>query len=85
MASLLIDGISELVTNDPTVGDETPLGLVQEAALVVVDDRVAWAGTSARAPDADERLDLGGRSRRSPLGAGKQQCAGGCNGGRSEE
>ena len=27
MASLLIDGISELVSNDPTAGGETPLGL----------------------------------------------------------
>src|SRR5215472_2170084 len=62
MASLLVDGISELVTNDPTTGDETPLGLLPDAAIVVVDDRVAWAGTSARAPDADERLDLGGRA-----------------------
>jgi imidazolonepropionase len=62
MGSLLVDGISELVTNDPTAGDETPLGLLQEAAIVVVDDRVAWVGTSAHAPNADERLDLGGRA-----------------------
>jgi imidazolonepropionase len=62
MASLLVDGIGELVTNDPAAGDETPLGLLREAAIVVVDDRVAWVGAAARAPDADERLDLGGRA-----------------------
>jgi imidazolonepropionase len=62
MASLLVDGISELVTNDPTAGDETPLGLLREAAIVIVDDRIAWAGASAHAPDADERLDVGGRT-----------------------
>lgn len=62
MASLLVDGIGELVTNDPTAGDGTPLGLLQKAAVVVVDDRVAWVGASAHAPDADERLDLGGRA-----------------------
>lgn len=62
MASLLVDGISELVTNDPTAGDETPLGLLPEAAIVVVGDRIAWVGASAHAPDADERLDLGGRA-----------------------
>jgi imidazolonepropionase len=62
MASLLVDGIGELVTNDPAAGDETPLGLLREAAIVVVDDRVAWVGPASRAPDADERLDLGGRA-----------------------
>jgi imidazolonepropionase len=62
MASLLVDGISELVTNDSAVGDGTPLGLLREAAIVVVDDRIAWVGTSDRAPDADERLDVGGRA-----------------------
>lgn len=62
MASLLVDGISELVTNDPTAGDETPLGLLREAAIVVVDDRIAWTGAAAHAPDADERLDVGGRT-----------------------
>jgi imidazolonepropionase len=62
MASLLVDGIGELVTNDPAAGDETPLGLLREAAIVVVDDRVAWVGPASRAPDVDERLDLGGRA-----------------------
>jgi hypothetical protein len=52
MASLLVDGIGELVTNDPAAGDETPLGLLREAAIVVVDDRVAWVGPASRAPDA---------------------------------
>jgi imidazolonepropionase len=62
MASLLVDGIGELVTNDPAAGDGTALGLLRDAAIVVVDDRVAWVGASGRAPDADERLDVGGRA-----------------------
>jgi imidazolonepropionase len=70
MASLLLDGIGELVTNDPAAGDpatgdegdETALGLLREAAVIVVDDRIAWVGASAHAPDADERLDLDGRA-----------------------
>jgi imidazolonepropionase len=62
MASLLIDGIGELVTCDPAVGDETPLGLLPDAAVVVVDDRIAWVGAADHAPDADERLDAGGRA-----------------------
>jgi imidazolonepropionase len=62
MASLLVDGISELVTNDPAAGDGTPLGVLRDAAIVVDGDRIAWAGAAAQASDADERLDVGGRA-----------------------
>jgi imidazolonepropionase len=57
--TLLIDGIGELVTNDPALGDG-PLGLLRDAAVVVQGDRIAWVGPSARAPGADERIDAGG-------------------------
>lgn len=60
MNSLLIDRIGELVTNDPTVGDGSPLGVLTDAAVVVQDGRVAWVGPAAEAPAADERLDAGG-------------------------
>ncbi|MEJ2868723.1 imidazolonepropionase [Actinomycetospora sp. OC33-EN08] len=53
-------GIGELVTNDPAVGDGSPLGLLHDAALVVDGDRVAWVGPVARAPAADHRVDHGG-------------------------
>jgi imidazolonepropionase len=61
MESLFIDNIGSLVTNDPTLG-KGALGLVQDAALVVVDGQVAWAGPRSRAPDgaAGERFDAGG-------------------------
>ena len=59
--SLLIDRIGELVTNDPTRGDGSPLGLIRDAALVIEDGHVSWVGASATAPAADERLDAGGR------------------------
>ena len=62
MSSTLVTGIGELVTNDPTVGDGSPLGLLTDAALVVADGEVAWIGAAADAPDADRRQDLGGRS-----------------------
>jgi imidazolonepropionase len=62
MSSTLITGIAELVTNDPTAGDGSPLGLITEAAVVVADGRIAWVGPAAAAPDADRRTDLGGRS-----------------------
>jgi imidazolonepropionase len=59
--STLVTGIGELVTNDPALGDG-PLGLVTRAALVVEEAVVAWVGPAAAAPDADARIDVGGRA-----------------------
>jgi len=60
---VLIDGIGSLVTNDPALGDG-PLGLVRNAALVLDDGAVAWAGPRSRIPEgaATERVDAGGRA-----------------------
>ena len=52
--STLITGISELWT-----GQGSPM---HDAALVVDGDAVAWTGPAAAAPDADERVDVGGRA-----------------------
>jgi imidazolonepropionase len=60
--SVLVTGIGELVTNDPTAGDGSPLGVLRDAALVIADGRIAWVGAAAAAPAADERRDLGGRA-----------------------
>jgi imidazolonepropionase len=62
MTSLLLRQIGELVTNDPALGDGSPLGLLTDAALVVEGGRVAWVGESADAPAADSVLDIGGRA-----------------------
>jgi imidazolonepropionase len=59
--STLITGIAELVTNDPAVG-RGPLGIVAEAAVVVADGVVVWVGPAGGAPDADTRIDVGGRA-----------------------
>ena len=61
MTSLLLTGIAELVTNDPT-HDGTPLGLVDDAAVVLEGRRIAWVGRRLDAPDADAARDLGGRA-----------------------
>lgn len=61
MATTVITNISSLVTNDPSLG-EGPLGLIQDAAVVVDGDRVAWVGTSSKAPATDNRVDAGGRA-----------------------
>ncbi|MFL6156008.1 MAG: imidazolonepropionase [Marmoricola sp.] len=62
MTSVLLRGIAELVTNDPGLGDGSPLGLVHDAALVVENGRVAWVGRVQDAPTADLVEDLGGRA-----------------------
>jgi imidazolonepropionase len=59
--TILVTGIGELVTNDPTVADG-PLGVIPDAALVVDDGIVVWVGPATGAPDADDRVDVGGRA-----------------------
>jgi imidazolonepropionase len=64
--STLITNIGELVTNDPGQGgpDAGPgaFAAQPDAALVIADGRVAWAGPAARVPAADEMVDCGGRA-----------------------
>lgn len=62
MSAVLITGIGELVTNDPTRGDGSPLGLMTDAALVAHGGRISWIGQRSAAPSCDERRDLGGRA-----------------------
>jgi len=61
MTSLLLTGIAELVTNDPT-HDGTPLGVLDDAAVVLEGRRIVWVGRRLDAPDADAVRDLGGRA-----------------------
>ena len=60
MLSTLFTNIGELVTNDPSRAGL--LGAIADGALVVEGTHVAWVGAAADAPDADERIDLGGRA-----------------------
>ena len=60
MTSTVLTNIGELVTNDPEAADL--LGIVEQAALVIDGGAVAWVGPAARAPAADELVDLGGRA-----------------------
>ena len=52
----LVTGIGELTTND----DE--LGRMRDAALVLDGELVAWVGSAAEAPAADDAVDVGGRA-----------------------
>lgn len=69
--SILVTGIAELITNDPTLdGAEhgEGLGLLRDAALVVGAEyedsasTVQWVGPAAAAPTADWAIDVGGKA-----------------------
>jgi imidazolonepropionase len=62
MPSVLLTAIGELVTNDPSTGDGSRLGLLRDAAVVVEGSRVAWVGPAREAPPADASYDVGGRA-----------------------
>lgn len=62
MTSTLLTGIGQLVTNDPSLGDGSPLGVIEAAALVVEDGVVVWVGHASDAPGADEAVDAAGRA-----------------------
>jgi imidazolonepropionase len=52
----LVTGIGLLATQDPELGEIT------DAALVCDGELLAWAGSARDAPEADHRVDLGGRA-----------------------
>lgn len=58
----VITDIASLVTNDPSLGDSSPLGLIQDAAVVIEGDRIAWIGETSKAPPTDNRVDAAGRA-----------------------
>ncbi|MEU6993313.1 imidazolonepropionase [Streptomyces sp. NPDC046465] len=62
MPTTLITNIASLVTNDPSQGDGTPLGLLANAAVVLDGDTIAWVGPAAKAPAADETYDAKNRA-----------------------
>ncbi|MCG3039238.1 imidazolonepropionase [Streptomyces fenghuangensis] len=64
-AGTLVTNIATLVTNDPRSSEaaqDTPLGLIRDAAVVIEGDRIAWVGTESEAPATDSRVDAGGRA-----------------------
>jgi imidazolonepropionase len=60
MSTTLITNIGELTTNVASPGD--PCGTLQDAAVLIQDDRVTWVGPAALGPTADRTVDAGGRA-----------------------
>jgi imidazolonepropionase len=65
--SKLITNIAELVTNAPEhaargAAAAAGFGALTGAALVIEGAHVAWCGSAAKAPPADEVIDAGGRA-----------------------
>ncbi|WP_405687308.1 imidazolonepropionase [Streptomyces sp. NBC_00057] len=62
MTTTAITNIASLVTNDPSLRVDSPLGLIRDAAVVIEGDRVVWTGESSKAPATDNAVDAGGRA-----------------------
>jgi imidazolonepropionase len=66
VSSTAFGNIGSLVTNDESLGD----GKIGElggtgasaAGMIVEHGRLVWVGSTANLPDADSRVDLGGRA-----------------------
>jgi imidazolonepropionase len=63
VSSTVIDRIGTLVTNDPSLG-RGPLGVLEDAALVLQDGAVTWAGPRTALPEGagDVRVDAEDRA-----------------------
>jgi imidazolonepropionase len=59
--SIAITNIGSLVTNDQSLGSGL-LGEIENAALVIENDKVVWVGNSAQVPDSDQRIDAEGKA-----------------------
>jgi len=59
--SLLVQGISELATNDPAAGPGL-LGIIPKGAIIIQDGHLAWVGPASSAPAADSSIDVQGRA-----------------------
>ncbi len=60
MSQTLIKNIGLLVTNNSEI-DSTPLGLIENGALLIEHGKVKWVGASESAPSAEKIVDASGK------------------------
>jgi imidazolonepropionase len=60
MSQTLIKNIGLLVTNNSEI-NETPLGLIENAALLIEHGKIKWVGASESAPSAGKSIDASGK------------------------
>ena len=56
-AQVTVHNISSLYTMNASLGDKSPLGLINNAAVSFADGRVVYAGPTDGAPEADTKID----------------------------
>jgi imidazolonepropionase len=56
-----ITNIGSLITNDPSLS-QGPLGIIENAAVVIDGDRIVWVGSTSKAPPTDNQTDAEGRT-----------------------
>ena len=59
--SIAITNIGSLVTNDQSLGSGI-LGEIENAALVIENDQIAWVGVTSEVPDSDQKIDIAGKA-----------------------
>lgn len=58
---IAITNIGSLVTNDQSLGIGI-LGEIENAALVIENNTIAWVGNSSQTPHADQQIDVAGKA-----------------------
>jgi imidazolonepropionase len=59
--SIAITNIASLVTNDPSLGSGL-LGEIENAAVVIENNTIAWVGNADQTPDTDQQIDAAGKA-----------------------
>jgi imidazolonepropionase len=59
--SIAITNIGSLVTNDQSLWSGI-LGEIENAALVIENDKIAWVGNNNDVPDTDQKIDMAGKA-----------------------
>jgi imidazolonepropionase len=59
--SIAITNIGSLVTNDQSLRSGI-LGELQNAALVIENDKIAWVGVTSEVPATDQQIDVAGKA-----------------------